>query len=209
MPVQNIGPNAIQAAKFRIKFRDIFNLKEFYRVVHDWLVEYNWSSVDSDGRLESGKDQFETLYLERIGSQGEKEMWWWWRVQKIPTDNSYYKYHMDLDYHILYMYPAEVMRDGKKFKANKGEVEITFWGYLQFDYTGEWSKHPILKLFNRVFPRRIFHRELYEDHKMELYREMYVLQAYIKRWFKIKSFLPYEEITHFHTPEVYPEWKKE
>ena len=31
MPIQNIGPNAVQAAKFRVKYKDIFHLKEFYR----------------------------------------------------------------------------------------------------------------------------------------------------------------------------------
>ena len=51
MPVRNIT-NAIQAAQFRIKFKDIFNLKEFYRAMHDWLAEYDWKSVDYNEKLE-------------------------------------------------------------------------------------------------------------------------------------------------------------
>ena len=207
MPIQKIT-NVVQAARFRVKFKDIFHLKEFYRAMHEWMLEYSWSSVDSKGRLENS-DRFETLYLERVGIDGDKEMWWWWRMQKIPTNNSYYKYHLDIDYHPLYIVPTEVMRDGKKLKVHKGEVEVNIWAYLEFDYNGQWSKHPVLKLFNQMFPKRIFHKELYEDHKLELYREIYVLQAYVKKWFKLKSFLPFEEITQFHDSWAYPEWKKE
>jgi len=209
MPIQNIGPNAVQAAKFRVKFKDIFHLKEFYRAMHEWTLEYDWSSAEADGLKLENKDYFETLYLERKGIEGDKEMWWWWRMQKVPTNNSYYKFHLDIDYHILYIVPTEVMRDGKKLKVHKGEVEVNIWAYLQFDYKGEWSKHPILKMFNQAFPKRIFKKELYEDHKLELYREAYILQAYIKKWFKLKSFLPYEEITPFYTSWAYPEWQKE
>lgn len=208
MPVKNISPNAIQAANFTVKFKDTFNLKEFYRAMHEWLLEYEWSSVDSKGKIEKG-ETWETLYLERQGLEGDKEMWWWWRLEKIPTDNSYYKYILDIDYHILYILPAEVMRDGKKLKVNKGEVEVKVWAYVQFDMEGEWSKHPFLKSFNSIFPKRIYKQELYEDHKLELYREAYILQAFMKKWFKLKSFLPYEEITQFHPSFAYPEWKKE
>lgn len=208
MPIKNISPNAIQAANFRIKFKDIFNLTEFYKAMHEWLLEYDWSSVDYDGKIENN-EWWETLYLERESGGGMKEMWWWWRMQKIPTSNSYYKYHLDVDSHIVTMLPAEVMRDGKKLKVNKGEVEVTLWAYIEFDYDGKWSTHPILKAFNQIFPKRIFKKDLYEEHKLELYREAYIFQAYLKKWFKIKSFLPYEEITQFHPSNAYPAWKKE
>lgn len=209
MPIQNIGPNAVQAAKFRVKFKDIFHLKEFYKAMHEWMLEYNWSSTETDGLEIEDDDRFETLYLERTGLSGDREMWWWWRVQKVPTSNSYYKYHIDVDSHILYIVDTEVMREGKKLKVHKGEIEVNIWAYLQFDYKGEWSKHPVLKMFNQVFPKRIFKKELYETHKLELYREAYVFQAYIKKWFKLKSFLPFEEIEGFYPSWAYPEWKKE
>jgi hypothetical protein len=209
MPIKKIpGDRLIEAAKFRIKFKDIFNMRAFYIALHEWFLEYKWSSVDCDGKIED-KDHYETLYLERVGGKGEKEMWWIWRLQKIPSKNSYYKFHLDMDFHPLAILNTEVIREGKKFKAVKGEVEVRLTAYVEFDYTGEWSNHPILKIFNTVFPKRIFRQELYEDHKRELYREVYILQDYMKRWFKLKSFLPYEEITPFYPSQAYPEWKKE
>ncbi len=213
MPVKDISEGAILAANFRIKFKDIFNLKGLYIAMHEWLSEYDWSSVgfDSKGKveIEDGKDQYETLYLERVSPNGAKEMYWFWRLQKIPTSNSYYKYHLDIDYHPLYIFPTEVVRDGKKLKAHKGEVEAKIWAYIEFDYKGEWSKHPILKYFNKMFPKRIFKKDLYTFHKKELYREAYILQAFMKKWFKLKSFLPSEEITPFFPSKTYPAWRKE
>jgi len=208
MPIKKLD-RPIQAAKLRVKYRDIFNLKEFYRAMREWLVEYGWGSVDSDGEIEKDQDWWETNYIERVSSDGSKEMYWWWRVQKLPVINSYYKYHLDLDFHPLGITSTEVMRDGKKFKVNKGEVEVWVYAYIEFDYKGEWSKHAFLKAFNKVFPERIFRKELYEDHKLELYREAYTLLAYMKKWFKLKSFLPYEEIAPFYPAQSYPVWKKE
>lgn len=198
----------VEAVRLRVKFKDIFNLKEFYRAMHEWFLEYEWKSADAEGNIENA-DHCESLYLERIGAKGDKEMYWYWRLQKVPSDNSYYKYHLDVNSHPLYILPAEVMRDGKKFKAHKGEVEVKIYAYIEFDYKGQWSNHPFLKFFNSIFPRRIFRWEIYEDHKKELYREVYIFQDYIKKWFKLKSFLPYEEITPFYPSAAYPEWKKE
>jgi len=212
MPIKNISKNSILAAQFRIKFKDIFNLKQLYIAMHEWMLENDWTSVgfDSKGNIElENKDHFETLYLERIEPNGAKEMYWFWRLQKLPVHNSYYKYHLDVDYHPLYIFPTEVVREGKKLKAHKGEVEVKIWAYIEFDYKGEWSRHPILRFFNRMFPERIFRRDLYSKHKKELYREAYILQAFMKKWFKLKSFLPSEEITPFFPSKAYPAWRKE
>ncbi len=205
MPVRNID-NAIQAAQFRIKFKDIFNLKEFYRAMHDWLEEYDWSSVDYSEKSEK-KDHYETLYVQRDGPAGA-EHWWWWRLQKVPmTGNKYFKYHLDLDFHTLAIQSTEVMREGKKMKANKGEVDVNVYAYIEFDVGGKWSTHPFLKLFHKVFPNRIYKKDIFETRKIELYREAYILQDYIKKWFKLKTFLPYEEVGPFYPSHAYPKWK--
>ena len=90
MPMYHLD-NAIQASYFRIKFKDIFDLKEFYAVLKEWLIEYGWGGVDSTGAIETGgsAEQFETLYWEREGGGGEKEQWWWCRLQKA-SPNAFY-----------------------------------------------------------------------------------------------------------------------
>ena len=115
MPVFSTEPNAaykrcVQAARFRIKWKDIFNVKEFYKAIHEWLEENSWKD------MEDGKDHYETLYFEKIGFFNDKELWIHWRPQKIPTATSFYRFHLDLDFHYLYLVPTEVIHEGKKFK---------------------------------------------------------------------------------------------
>ena len=43
-----------------------------------------------------------------------------------------------------------------------------------------------------------------EERKKELYREAYVLQTFIKQWFKLKRYLPYEETKSFFPSAAYP-----
>jgi hypothetical protein len=188
----------IRAARFRVKWKDIFNVKEFYRAMRYWFMENDWKD------MEEGSEHYETLYYERIGLFGDKEMWWRWRPQKIL--NNYFRYHIDLDYHLLYLVPTEVVRDGKKFKKDiyKGEVEIWITAVVETDWQDQWRTHPFLKYFNSLFRERIFRRQIYDEHKRELYREAFILQNFIKQWFKLKRYLPYEEVELFHSPKSYP-----
>lgn len=194
----------IQAARFRVKWKDIFNVKEFYRSLHEWFLEYDWHDMESLGD-DSPKDHYETLFFEKLGHHGDKELWLRWRPQKKPSSSKYYKYHMDLDFHFLYLVPTEVVREGKKFKKDvyKGEMEVWITALLEPDYKNEWSKHWFLKHFNQLFSQRIFRTQMYDEHKRELYRETYILQNYIKQWFKLKRYLPYEEVEPFYPSGAY------
>lgn len=195
----------IQAARFRVKWKDIFNVKEFYRAIHEWLLEYEWNDP------EFNLDYYESLYFEKIGLFNDKELWVRWRPQRFPKGkNSYYKYHLDFDFHYLYLVPTEVVRDGKKFKKDiyKGEVEVWITALIELDYNGQWSKHPFLRYFNKLMPERIWHKDLVEEHRRELYREAYILQNFIKQWFKLKRYLPYEEVELFYPSEAYPTYTK-
>lgn len=210
MPMYHLDPNnSVQAAYFRIKFKDVFDLKEFYAILKDWMLEYEWAGVDSQKKIESGgaAEQFETFHWEREDVGGSKEQWWWWRLQKL-SPNSFYKYHMDIDFHNLGITPTEVVKDGKKFKVQKGETEIKVWTFLEYDASKHFSKNPILKHFKDWYVKRIFQKELYADHKMELYRETYILQAFMKRWMQLQNFLPFEDVEPFHPPKSFPGWKK-
>lgn len=197
----------IEVGKWRIKWKDIFDAKEFYKAIHFWLEEHDWEDH------EDGQDHYETIYFEKVSPMGDKELWIRWRVTKFPegVKNSYYRYHLDLDFHYLYLIPTEVVREGKKFKKGiyKGEVEIWTSAYIEFDYENVWSSHPVLKFFNQIFPKRIFRKDLYEERKRELYREIYVLQNFMKHWFKIKRFLPYEEVQIFHPSMAFPSYVRQ
>ena len=55
---------------------------------------------------------------------------------------------------------------------------------------------------------RFLSKEL-EDHRKELYREAYIMQNFMKQWFKLKRYLPYEESKSFFPSYAWPSHKKE
>ena len=109
------GPKA--NATQSIKYEDVFNMKELYKAIRDWLITNNYVSAKSSEKMEH-------FYLEKVNPSGAKEMWVWWRTERSPHDSKYFKYHMNVDFHILGMKDVEIMHQGQKLKANKGEVEI-------------------------------------------------------------------------------------
>lgn len=209
MPMYKISDtNSIKAGDFRLKFKDVFDLKALYETLKDWLLEYGWAGVDGNFKIDSKNDeQFETLYWEKESGNGMKEQWWWWRLQR-PGPTSYYKYHLDLNFHTLGISSTEVVKDGKKFKVNKGEVEIEVSSFIEYDVENKFAKHSILKSLFKLYNNRIRLTDLYAEQKIQLYREVYILQAFLKRWFQLHRFLPSEEVELFHPSKSFPAWKK-
>ena len=62
----------------RIKYKDVFSLKDFYEALYYWIREQGYGDIDE------GDEKFETYYGERIGREGMKEIWATWRLMKKP-----------------------------------------------------------------------------------------------------------------------------
>jgi hypothetical protein len=197
--VQRENPKIV-AATFRIKHNDIFSLRHIYRVLHEWVKENQW--VDKYGDSEG--DRHESFFYDKTTYQGHKEMWMWWRLQQFPdagddSENSFYKWHMDIDFHILYLRDHEILQEGKKVKTNKGEVEIYLHAWVEIDYTGKFSKHPILRFWKDWFNLRLFETDL-DKQKFKLYREAALLQGMIKKHLALYGHIPEQQIGTSFSP---------
>ncbi len=171
------------AASFRVKYRDIFSMKNLYKFIHEWILDKDWKDPK----------QHETFYGQKT-EKGASEYWIWWDVSK--DSSKYIKYKLRIKFHIIGMASTEIMHEGKKFKAEKGEVEMTFLSWVELS-EGEWKKHWLLKHFPDMYKNRIFHTNL-EDHKRLLYREIYQLQGLVKKYLNMKGFLPELKLEPFH-----------
>lgn len=193
-PVRNM---TLQAANFRIKHKDYFSMRGLYVVMHEWLVEEGWAT-------RSDPEFPETFYLHRDTLSAGAELWIWWRVEKFPNNvfNSYYKYKMNIDFHVILLEDAEIIFEGQKFKANRGEPEIKVKATCVSDWQKTWAKHWLLKNFQELFWKRIFKNE-FEMHKHELYREAYRFQEAIKTYMKLRTYLPEPELNRFFRRKDY------
>lgn len=187
---------------YSVKFKDVFDFKEFYTALKEWMLEYGW------GDVEEGKDHWETYYAERVAVDGSKEIWARWRLARNPSDAKFLKYYLDLDYHCLGLGPAEIVVEGRKMKVNKGEVEVSVNGVIEEIYKEKFDENPILKEVKLLFAKRIYNK-IIEQRKKEFYHEAYELQNYMKQWFKLKRYLPYEENKSFFPSYSWPSHLKE
>lgn len=174
-----------------IKYEDIFNLKELYKATRDWLI-FNGYTTSKDS------ENMEKFYLEKVSSSGAKEIWVWWRTSRVPHDSKYFKYHINIDFHTLGMKEVEVMHQGQKIKANKGEVElmINCFIVLEPDEKFEFKKSAVGRLggpwLTNLFRKRI-HKKQIDSHKQDLKSDLVALQGFIKEFLELKSFLPKSE----------------
>lgn len=190
--------------KMRIKYKDVFSIKAFYEALHYWSEDNNW--VD----LEEKSDRYERFYGERVRSDGSKEIWIRWRMVKEPRaigklgKKPALTYYLDFDFHSPFINVTEVIKDGKKFKADKGEVDLIIRAYIEENYKKEFEGSPILGFFRGIFARRIY-SNIIGERKRELYQEVYALQNFIKQWFKLKRYQPYIGTKEpFYASEAYP-----
>jgi len=185
--------NFLEAARFRIKYKDYFHMKNLYIMIREWLIEEGYATRDDPGFPED-------LYLQREHQKAGEELWIWWRFIKgaggtgpLHRGGTYWAYYFDVDYHVILLREVEVMHQGVKYKTNWGEPEILITARIVYDHSGTWRKNWFMKEMHRLMFKRLMKKEL-ESHRLELYRDAYRLSEAIKTYFKLKTYLPEPEL---------------
>ncbi|MBI2653115.1 hypothetical protein HYX00_06620 [Candidatus Woesearchaeota archaeon] len=185
----------VKIPEFKIKYSDVFSLRNLYIMLHEMLLEEGWRGLQDAGDHED----IETLYSENVYQKGihrgGKELWFWWRAQKFPEGkySSYLKNFLDIDAHVVYLQTVEVVHQGKKMNVQKGEIEMFFRARIESDYGPEkWENHWFLKYMKPIYEKRIIHAEI-EKREKELWRDAYRIQAKIKQYLQLRTFTPVPE----------------
>ena len=184
----------IKIPEFRVKYRDVFSLRNLYLMLHEMLLEEEWRGKDG----EADHSDIETLYSENVYQKGihrgGKELWFWWRASKFSEGkySGYIRNFLDIDAHIVYLQNVEVVHQGKKMTAQNAEIEMFFRAKLVTDYNKEWEKHKFLKYMQPIYEKRIIHAEL-EKREKELWRDVYRIQAKVKQYLQLRTFMPVPE----------------
>lgn len=178
--------------EFRIKYSDVFSLRNLYIMAHQLLLEEGWTGMEGD----SDHADVEKLYSENVFQKGihrgGKEIWYWWRMVKYPEGkySGYLRNLLDMDVHIVYLQDTEAIHQGKKIKVQNGEIEIFFRPRIESDYGArKWSEHWFLRHFKHVYEHRWIRDEL-EKREKELWRDVYRIHAKIKNYLELRTFLP-------------------
>ncbi|MBU0628134.1 MAG: hypothetical protein KKC75_03020 [Nanoarchaeota archaeon] len=184
----------------KVKFKDVFSLKNLYIMMHEYLLEEKWFGEEGPQKGDPSKQHryIETLYFEKYCQKGlhagGKELWIYWRLFKRPEGkySGYIRYRLNIDFHGVYIQDREVMHQGQKIKVQWGELELMFNGAVQTDYREEWKDHWFLKNIQDIYEKRIIEQEI-EKHEKMLWREIYRLTGVIKRYLDMRVFIPTAE----------------
>lgn len=179
------GEDKIPIHFFRIDYKQLFDINYIYYALRDWFIDNKWATrIDSEFP--------EQLMIVRDNPQFGKELWIQWRFEKTPQPEKtkLWKYVLDVDWHILGMKDAEIVVNGKKVKANKGQLELDVRANLIFDYSKSWAKTSILKAHKNWLMRN-FYRKTFSKYKRVLHEEATKLQDAMKEYLRIKGY--YEE----------------
>ncbi len=179
----------VKAAQFEIEKEDVFHVKNLYEWMHDWLEDHSWEDPDSDD------DKFEHYYYEKRLQGGTREHRAWWRLQKFPIENNYFRYVMLINWRNLVASKTEVVQEGQKVSTWRGDLTLQIEAWLQLDYKNMWKDHWFLKHFDNWYRNRLWKQQK-EKWKRELWREAYFFSGWIKQFLDMK--VPFEKPENFH-----------
>lgn len=179
---EDFGKTYTQAASYRVKYRDVFNIKYFYILLHEWVLENGYANR---------KDEMfnETFQLFRETQQNGNEYWFRWRLNKNPQieGSKYWIYQLDITMHALAIKEKEILHQGKKYKMHSGETEVKVQAHLIYDPKKIIEKHKLLGQFKQWF-FDVGKSTQYDNLKKKLYYDAYKLQEAIKAYFKLRNY---------------------
>ena len=133
----------------KIKYDGTLDFKEAYSFLYTLFSDWGYGLVEKE-YVEKAKPDSKDLEVK-------------WEGKKKVDD--YFKYTVKIEWRILGLKNIEVMKDGKKEKAQSGSLEIKFVGILEKDYEDKWSGTPFLKFLRGVYDKFVIKqlKNQYED----------------------------------------------
>jgi len=146
---------AMKSAVFKqtIKKKGYYNFIDFYTFCYSFLKNEGYKVKENE-------------YTEKMSDFG-KELLIDWEAEKEVND--YFKNVIYVKWHILGQNDAEVERDGKKEKMNKGEIKVVISADLVKDYEDRWEKSPFKKFLRGIYDKNVIRTTTveYEDRLTE------------------------------------------
>ncbi len=165
----------------RVKFTGTFDYFEIYR----FMLDYVRDALYSDAK----RYRFQEDYWSEVWSEKGREIWFWWKTYKIEDKNQFYKLNLNYVFHLKKIKDVEVLIDGKKVAAHRGEMSIFITPILEFDPDKKWDEHWLLKneLIQQFFLYKLWLKR--RNLKMgTILKDQAKVQSQIKRFFELQPF---------------------
>jgi hypothetical protein len=192
-----LDPREIRVFKTEVEYEDVFDLKQLYKELHEWLGQWGFTA-DPDVQKDTDLNFKEVLYWERTDQSGTAFHHCWWRVVKPGT--KYHRVFFRINFQTLGFNKQEFMYNNQKKKADKGDLIIRLEAWVQLDYANKWAKGPLLKKLDRILQKKLQKPDIQQlrDDTLKL---AYHFQQYIKEYLELRQ--PYPQGASFHPQKGY------
>ncbi len=178
--------------ELNITYKDVFSFERLLSMIVDWLTANSYIGNDC---IKDDK-YMETYFLEKR-TIGGKDIVFWWDTQRKGT-NVYFRRKLLLDFKTLGLNKVELIKEGQKIKAEKGELSIKLKGVLLWgEDIPEFQTAPksLLKEFQKIFEAKIYDKEIKKEFKA-FESNVEELRLAIKQYLDTKGFV--QEFRSFH-----------
>ena len=129
-----------------IAYEGLFDLKELYALIDEFLKQKNYDKVEKTNQEFVGQSGKEVSYV----------------LTPYMTISDFVKKHIKISLSAKDLKDVEVEIDGVKRKMQQGKLSILLSGIIETDYEGRWEQTAFY-----YFIRTLFNKYVYRQHNQD------------------------------------------
>jgi hypothetical protein len=148
-----------------------YDQKQLYQYLKKWFGERHYTVVELD-------------YAEKVTPENQRVYSFTWYTEKRSDDNT--KLSIDLSYEATVENVEVETSEGSKKVAQKGEVSVTFQGYIQKDTENEWpmeKEKAHRRLMREIYDQFVI-KGRYSQIESKLKRDLKAIMSDLKTYLK-------------------------
>jgi hypothetical protein len=160
--------------ELKIRYKGLFDWAGIYKLVYNWIVNRQFRFHEK-----RYKDKLDTP----LGNELEVDVW----GEKEVTE--YYKYRMDVAYHLWESREIPVVINGKQTKLWQGRIEIKISGKVITDWQGHYKsgENTVHKWMEMFLNKVVLKNEIEMKHIDPFDKDLHRLEAELKKLLKIEA----------------------
>ncbi len=165
-----MGERKIVVDDSKIEYQGLFNSKELYRVIENWIKDHGYDKREASN----------TEYTKHEGKFIELKLAPW------RTITDYAKIIMKVKIVMNDLKDVEVKSDGHRLRMNQGKLVISFQGIVETDWEGRWISKPTLFFLRTLYDKYIY-RMYSSRYDGEISCDVNELASEIKRYLNMNK----------------------
>lgn len=155
-----------------ISYEGYFRLADLYTLIDSWTRDHGFGK---DDKLHEIKVKEEGRYVEL-------------NLQPARQLSHYAKVVIIIAISIAKMTDEKITIDEKEMLMNKGSIKIVLKSHLVTDLEGDWVSTPFMQVFQTIFEKFIFKRDVEEYEKIAI-NELRFLKNEISAFLNLNKFI--------------------